>query len=93
VNSPLRQLAAAAAVALAAMPWSAGAASKLYKCIEGGRTVYQQQACPVQSDPATAASAEHAAPKASAVAVPASAGERKVKGPSPAASSAPATRR
>lgn len=89
----MRQLAAVAAAALVAVSWAAGAAPQMYKCIEGGRTVYQQQACAVHPDPEPAASAVHAAVKASAVASPTSAGERKVKRPSPPASSVPATPR
>jgi hypothetical protein len=89
----VRQLAAAAVLVLAAVPCAAGAAPQMYKCVEGGRTVYQQQACPVHPDPDPAASAAHTAMKASAAAEPASAGEHKVRRPLPAASSAPATPR
>jgi hypothetical protein len=85
-----RQLAAATTFALVAAPEAAGAASQMFKCVEGGRTVYQQQACAVRADPEPAASAP---PTASSAAEPASAGARKIKRPSPAASSAPATPR
>jgi hypothetical protein len=92
MSSTMRQLAAAAIVAVATASTAAGAASNMYKCIEGGRTVYQQQACAVHPDPEPAASAARAMTKASAVAEPAVAGERKVKRPS-LPSSAPATPR
>jgi hypothetical protein len=88
----MRRLAVAVAVVFAALPCAAGAAPTMYKCIEGGRTVYQQQACPVHPDSEPAASAAPFATKASAAAEPA-AGERKVKRPSPAASPASATPR
>jgi hypothetical protein len=81
----------AAALALATFAGPAGAASKMYKCVEGGRTIYQQQACAVtpQESPASApAPAAHA----SAASEPASAGAGKVKRSSPA-SSVPATPR
>ena len=48
---------------LLASAWLAGlcgnaiAASKLFKCVEGGRTVYQQQACSPSAQPEVAASA------------------------------------
>jgi len=101
VSIRARHLAAAAAFALAAhAAGNAAAAAQMFKCVEGGRTVYQQQACSVSSQPDPAASAPHAASKASAAASkasaaadPASAGARKVKRPSPTASSAPATPR
>jgi hypothetical protein len=88
----MRRLAVAAALVFTAVPFTADAAPTMYKCIEGGRTVYQQQACPVHPDAEPAASAARAATKASAAAEPA-AGERKVKRASPAASSASATPR
>ena len=83
----------AAALALATFAGSVGAASKMYKCIEGGRTIYQQQACAVRPQPEAAASAPNAAAQASATAASASAGARKVTRSSPPASSSPATPR
>ena len=96
----MRHLAASAALALAAQAAGDAAAAQMFKCVEGGRTVYQQQACPVNSQPEPAASAPQAVAKAStaaakgsAAADPASAGARKLTRPSPAASSGPATPR
>jgi hypothetical protein len=81
-----------AALALASLVGPAGAAPQMYKCVEGGRTVYQQQACPVtpQAD-APAASAPK--PAASAASDAASAAARKLRRPLPPASSVPATPR
>ena len=93
--SPLpRRVAALCAGALLALPCARPfAASQLFTCVEGGRTVYQQQACSVSSQPEVAASAPRATAKASAPASgAASAAPRKVKSSSPA-SSAPATPR
>jgi len=73
---------AALAIAIAG---DAFAASQMYKCVENGRTVYQQQACNPQ--PEAAASAAKA--PASAASDASSAAGKKVKRPSPA-SSAPA---
>jgi hypothetical protein len=87
---PARQLAAAAACALAAVAGEAGAATQMYKCVEGGRTVYQQQACSVSAAPELAASAPSVPAKASAATDPGSAAAAKLRRPSPAASSAPA---
>lgn len=88
-----RRLVAALAGATAAALSGAGVAgSQLFKCVEGGRTVYQQQACPPSSQPEPAASAPNAAAKASAPALATAADGRKVRSPSPA-SSAPATPR
>lgn len=86
------QVAASALCSLAGAGTDAAATTQMFKCVEGGRTVYQQQACSVSSQPEPA-SAPRAASKASAAADPASAGALKVKRPSPAASSAPATPR
>ena len=47
----------AAVLALAALAGPAGAASKMYKCVEGGRTIYQQQACAVSAQAEAPASA------------------------------------
>jgi hypothetical protein len=89
-----RQLTAAAAFVLAAfVAVEAGAATQMYKCVAGGRTVYQQQACAVSEAPEPAASAASGAAKASAPADPGSAAARKLRRPSPPVSSAPATLR
>ena len=55
--SPLpRPIAALLVGALLAGPCAgAFAASQLYKCVDGGRTVYQQQACSPSSQPEVAA--------------------------------------
>ena len=74
---------------LAAPCIGAFAASQLYKCVDGGRTVYQQQACSPSAQAEVAASAPHGAAKASAPA----AGPRKLRASSLPASSALATRR
>jgi hypothetical protein len=81
----IARLAAALALALGS---DAFAAAQMYKCVENGRTVYQQQAC--NPHPEAAASAAKA--PASAAADASSAAGKKVKRPSPA-SSAPATSR
>jgi hypothetical protein len=81
----------AAVLALATLAGPAGAASKMYKCVEGGRTIYQQQACAVSPQEAPA-SAPGPAAHSSAASEPASAGAGKVKPASPA-SSVPATPR
>ena len=88
----LAALAAALALALAT-PKIATAGAQLFKCVEGGRTVYQQQACPLSSQP-EGASAPRAAAKASGPAEPALAAARKIKPSSstPPASAVPATR-
>jgi hypothetical protein len=78
-----------AALALATCAGPAGAASQMYKCVERGRTIYQQQACAVSPQEAPA-SAPGPAAHASAASEPAPTG--KVKRSSPA-SSAPATPR
>lgn len=93
--SPLPRRVAAIAFAglLAATFPTAFAASQLFKCIDGGRTVYQQQACSVSSQPEPAASAPRVAAKASAPSADAaSAAARKLRSSS-AASSALATPR
>jgi len=87
-------LALASALVLWALPNSAGAASQLFKCIEGGRTVYQQQACPVSAQSETAASAPRAAARADVASAPAAASAaHKLKPVSRPASSVPATPR
>jgi hypothetical protein len=74
------------------------AALQMYKCIIGGRTVYQQAACPADADPAASAPVHSAA--ASASVKPASSAERaapaaarRLRPPSAKASSVPATPR
>ena len=84
-----------ARVALALATLAAGsafAASQMHKCVEGGRTVYQQQACSVSPASEQAASAPRAADRASDAADAGSAA-RKLRRPSPAASTARATPR
>jgi len=86
----------AATLALGALPDHAHAASQLFKCVDGGRTVYQQQACPVsaQAEPAVSASRPVAKAKADAAVTAASAARpAKLKPASPPASGAPATPR
>jgi hypothetical protein len=84
-------IAAAAGALLAALSGASLGASQLFKCVEGGRTVYQQQACPVSSQPEPAASAARLAAKTAVAGNDvASAPPRKLRSPSPA-SSAPAT--
>jgi uncharacterized iron-regulated membrane protein len=72
--------AAWAAAVLLLAPASAFAGSQLFKCVDGGRTIYQQQACSVSEPeaPASAAKADAA---------------RKVRQASVPASAAPATPR
>jgi hypothetical protein len=75
-----------AAAALAALADSGFAGSPLlYKCVDGGRTVYQQQACPVSAVPEAPASAVKPAPAPAAA-------MQQVKSAFPSAS-APATSR
>jgi len=64
------------------------AAPQMYKCVENGRTVYQQQAC----NPQPEAAVPTAKAPASAPAAASSAAAKKLRRPSPA-SSAPATPR
>jgi hypothetical protein len=78
-------------VALALGMDAASAATQMFKCVAGGRTIYQQQACPPSADPASAPTAAAAsAPAGNASAVAASTAARKVKPASRAASAAPA---
>ena len=95
MNPLLHRLAGVAAGALLVAPCADGwAASQLFKCIDGGRTVYQQQACPVNSQPEGAASAPRIGAQASApVADTASAAARRLRPPASSASAVPATRR
>ena len=63
----LGRFAGAIAGAVLAAPCAGSfAASQLFKCVDGGRVVYQQQACPVSSQPDGAASAARIGAKASA---------------------------
>ncbi len=76
---------------LAAAGGEAQAATKMFKCIVGGRTIYQQQACPTEAEAPKASAAAASAPAAAAASRPA--GEHKARPPSRPASSAPATPR
>ena len=90
----LRRAGVAAAFAVAALAAvDAGAASQMFKCVEGGRTVYQQQACSASAASDAPASAPRGTAKASAAAEGASAAARKPRPASLAASSVPATPR
>lgn len=65
----------------------AGAASQMFKCIVGNRTVYQQQGCPVDAEPAASSAARAASASAKATTGAAAASpSRKVKPASRAAS-------
>ena len=86
MTATITRLAAALALAVAS---DAFAAAQLYKCVENGRTVYQQQACNPQPESAAASTTR---PPASAASDASAAAARKVKRPWPA-SSAPATPR
>lgn len=98
MNASSRRAAGVLAGALlAGLLGDALAASQLYKCVDGGRTVYQQQACSPSAQPEIAAStpakasapnvmAKASAPAASPAAVP----PHNVKAPASPASSAPA---
>ena len=98
MNASSRRAAGVLAGALLAGVFGdASAASQLYKCVEGGRTVYQQQACSPSAQPEMAASApaKASAPnvmaKASApAATPAAVLPTAVKAPASPASSATA---
>ena len=68
-----------AAGTLFAMASDGNAASQLFKCVEGGRTVYQQQACPVEAQPAQAASAASSVAARPASAVANAAATRKLR--------------
>jgi hypothetical protein len=90
MSAPRRQLAVAAGLVLASLCEASLGGSQLFKCVEGGRTVYQQQACSVSSQPELAASAPRPQAKASAPAAAAApaletvAATRRLKPPSPA---------
>ena len=87
MTTMIARLAAALALAVGG---DAFAAAQMYKCVENGRTVYQQQACNPQPQAEAAASAAH--PASSTASDAHSATTKKVRRPSPA-SSAPATPR
>ena len=103
--TPLKRHVAAVLVgaSLAAACANAFAASQLFKCVDGGRTVYQQQACSPSAQPDAAASGTSAATKAAAPGMMAKASApsgdaapaapRKIKASSSPASAAPATPR
>jgi hypothetical protein len=80
----------AAAAALCAFAGQGHAASQLFKCVDGGRTVYQQQACPLSAQTEPMASSPRALAKADSASAPASAGAPRLRPVSLAASSAPA---
>jgi hypothetical protein len=81
-------------VALALGMNTASAATQMFKCVSGGRTIYQQQACPPSAEPASAPGpAIASAPARSASTVVATTAARKVKPASRPASAAPATPR
>ncbi len=84
-----RGLTALAVATIFAAPCGAAfGASQLFKCVEGGRTVYQQQACPASSQAEPAPGAPRVVARTvGASAEPASAPPaRKVKPPSPSSS-------
>jgi hypothetical protein len=89
----LRSAAATAVVALTVGSGGAAAATQMFKCIVGGRTVYQQQGCPVDAEPAKAPGTPASVPAKAASAAAVAASAHKVKPPSRPASSAPATPR
>jgi hypothetical protein len=86
-----RLAAATGVVAFAVVGHHASAATQMFKCIVAGRTIYQQQACPVTAEPPASATASGAIPGAASAATESSAA-RKIKPASRAASAAPATR-
>ena len=83
--------AAAASLLLAMSSWSLAASPQLFKCVESGRTVYQQQACPVTSQLESAASSP--AGMIRIASEPATKVAARLRPASPPASSAPATLR
>ena len=86
--------AAMLALALAAVSHPAQSATQLFKCVIDKRTVYQQQACPVNAEPAPgAASAPPSAASPHAANAAASVPARPLKPATRAASSVPATPR
>jgi hypothetical protein len=87
MRSVLRRTPALVTAALLAAPLATPfAASQLHKCIDGGRTVYQQQACAVTSAPETAASAPRLPASASTARTEVTSTTRSVRSASPASS-------
>ena len=84
--------AAALALAMIAGAQSAQAATQLFKCVIDKRIVYQQQACPVNAEPAPAAASTPPSP-APPQGTNAAAPPYGLKPASRAASSVPATPR
>jgi Domain of unknown function (DUF4124) len=84
--------AAASLSLLLVASWSTAGSPQLFKCVEGGRTVYQQQACPVTAQLEPMANSPHPATQASEPA-PKIAARLKPASPASPASSAPATLR
>jgi hypothetical protein len=86
----LRPALLVAALAAAGVP--AAAATQMFKCIIDKRTVYQQQACPANADPASspAPPAAGTRPAGAAASAPLRGGIKPASRP---ASSAPATPR
>ncbi len=86
-------LACATLLLLIAPSWSMAASPQLYKCVDGGRTVYQQLPCPVTAQVESAESGARASAKVQAASEPAAKVASRLKPASPPASSAPATLR
>jgi hypothetical protein len=93
--APTAGLAAAvAAVTLAFVPQGGSAATQMFKCIVGNRTVYQQQGCPVTAETAPASGAAASAGAAKAASAPREvAATRRIRPASHPASAALATPR
>jgi hypothetical protein len=86
--------AATLVLAMAAGASTASASTQLFKCVIDKRTVYQQQACPANADPAPAAASAppaNASPRAAGAPPPLA--PRPLKLASRPASSVPATPR
>ncbi len=79
-------IAGIATLLLSLLTESSAAGPQLYKCIDGGRTVYQQLACPVTSQVDSASSP--ARNSAQAASEPAARVTARLKPASPTASSA-----
>ncbi len=88
----LAEAVAALALAMVAGTHSAQAATQLFKCVIDKRIVYQQQACPVNAEPAPAAASTPPSP-APPQGTNAAAPPYGLKPASRAASSVPATPR
>lgn len=72
---------------------SMAATPQLFKCVDGGHTVYQQLPCPLTAQVESAASGARAPAKAQAASEPAGKIAARLRPASPPASSAPATPR